>query len=211
MADAPYRLGFVSGSLLAHHSKIAAGIFLETGDWETTKQRVRDGNLFQTRTPSTTSRYLLEVVRRLKALDDPLLTIVAGEDPTQRAQVLWVAACRYYQLLGDFASEVVRDKFLHGNQKLQPEDFTRFVNQQSLWHPQLEEKTERTIKNLRNNAFKMLKETSLLEPDGRISQALLSPEVRKALAPSDLWFFPASDPLEDARTTEGSMTTEGTP
>lgn len=205
MADAPYRLGFVSGGLLAHQSSIAAKIQLETGDWEATKQRVRDDNLFQTRTPSTTSRYLLEVVRRLKGLDETLLAIIADGEPTQRTQVLWVAACRYYQLLGDFAVEVVRDKFLHGNAQLKPDDFTRFVNQQSMWHPELEEKTEHTIKNLRSNAFQMLREASLLETDGHISGAFLSPQVSEALTPSDFLFFPTSDPLE------GNVTIEGTP
>lgn len=196
MADAPYRLGFVSGGLLTHQSKIAARLYLEIGDWETVKRRVRDENLFQTRTPSTATRYLLEVVRRLKDLDDALLGIVAQGDPTERAQVLWVAACRHYQLLGDFAVEVVRDKFLHSDAHLKPEDFTRFVNQQTLWHPELEDKTEQTISKLRTSAFRMLREVSLLEPDGRVGEAFLSPQVRESLAPSDLWFFPTSDPLE---------------
>lgn len=196
MANAPYRLGFVSGGLLIHQSKIAARLYLETRDWEAVKRRVRDENLFQTRTPSTATRYLLEVVRRLKGLDDALLNIIAEGGPTERAQVLWAAACRHYQLLGDFAVEVVRDKFLHGDAHLKPEDFTRFVNQQTLWHPELEDKTDRTISKLRNNAFQMLKESGLLEPDGRVGEAFLSPQVSESVAPSDLWFFPTSDPLE---------------
>ena len=193
MDEAPYRLGFVTGGLFAHQARIAAELYLDTDNWETVKDRVREDNLFQTRTPSTGTRYLLEVVRRLKALNQKQLQVVAKDNHKDRCQVMWVAACRHYQLLGDFAHDVVRDRYLHGDSHLAPKDFTRFVHQQSLWHPELEEKTERTISNLRQNAFLMLRQASMLEPDGLVVGAFFSAPVLDCLQPNDFLFFPTDD------------------
>ena len=40
---------------------------------------------------------------------------------------MWAAACRRYELIGDFAEEVVRERFLLMTPTLGTEDFERFM------------------------------------------------------------------------------------
>jgi hypothetical protein len=110
--------------------------------------------------------------------------------------LLWAAACRRYDLIGEFAEEVVRERFLLLTSTLRHEDFDSFVRGKTLWHSELAELKESTGRKLRANVFRMLHEAGLLSDGGHILQAVLSQRVASALAartPSDVRFFPATD------------------
>ena len=115
---------------------------------------------------------------------------------TERGYLLWAAACRRYDLIGEFAEEVVRERFLLLTPTLSYEDFDSFVRGKSLWHSELTELKESTMRKLRANVFRMLNEAGLLSDGGRLLQAALSQRVASALtarSPSDLRFFPTND------------------
>ena len=65
-----------------------------------------------------------------------------------------------------------------------------------MWHSELAELKESTLRKLRANVFRMLHEAGLLSDGGHLLQAVLSERVASALAarsPSDLRFFPTND------------------
>jgi hypothetical protein len=199
MTNAPhasrYLLSFTSGSLLTREALITAPVYLREHDWTKTRRLIEEDNLLQARTASTGQRAAREVVQRLAVLSDDELELVVDATSSERSHLMWAAACRRYELIGEFAQEVVRERYLVLTPTLSHEDFDSFVRGKALWHEELAELKVSTLKKLRSNAFRMLQEAELLSDDGRILPAVLSERVTAALgdrSPSDLRFFPTS-------------------
>jgi hypothetical protein len=135
-------------------------------------------------------------------LEDAELEFFVDSSLTEQCHLLWAAACRRYCLIGDFAEEVVRERFLLMTPALELEDFERFITRKSLWHTELDELKPSTRAKLRQNAFRMLHEAGLLSEQGDIVPAVLSGRVHKTLAartPSDIRFFPTYLQIEVQR------------
>lgn len=140
-------------------------------------------------------RLTREVVQRLSQLTDAEIILMAGAGPSERQALMWVAACRRYLLIAEFAEEVIRERFLLMNPIVHHEDFDRFRIGKSLWHPELEELKSSTIRKLRQNLFRMLTEAGLLTGRGSIVPAMLSGGIIQLLSmrtPSDIRFFPTT-------------------
>lgn len=190
-----YALSFTSGALLTREAAIAAPLFLEVRDWGLVRDQLRSENLLQARTASSGFRLAREVAQRLAVLTDPELELLPDASPGERGHLMWVAACRRYALIGDFAEEVVRERFLLLTPTLGYDDFDSFVRGKALWHPELMEVKDSTLQKLRSTVFRMLTEAGLLA-GGEIVNASLSQRVRDALdaqLPSGLRYFPARD------------------
>ncbi len=53
-----------------------------------------------------------ETAWRLSALADGEVDLVIEATATERAHLMWAAACRSYEFIGDFAEEVLWERFL---------------------------------------------------------------------------------------------------
>ena len=73
-------------------------------------------------------------MQRLAVLTDDEIELLIDATATERAHLLWAAACRRYDLIGEFAEEVVRERFLLLTPTLSYEDFDSFVRGKALWH-----------------------------------------------------------------------------
>ena len=193
-----YALSFTSGALLAREAVIAAPIFLEVRDWGLVRDQLRSENLLQARTASSGFRLAREVAQRLAVLTDSEVELLRDASPSERGHLMWVAACRRYAFIGDFAEDVVRERFLLLTPNLGYDDFDSFVRGKALWHPELVEVKVSTLQKLRSTVFRMLAEAGLLV-SGEIVNAALSERVRDALEaqlPSDLRYLPVRDSKE---------------
>lgn len=193
-----YALSFTSGALLTREAVIAAPLFLEVRDWDLVRDRLRAENLLQARTASSGFRLAREVAQRLAVLTDPELELLREASPSERGHLMWVAACRRYSFIGDFAEEVVRERFLLLTPTLNYGDFDSFVLEKALWHPELLEVKDSTLQKLRSTLFCMLTEAGLLV-SGEIVNAALSERIREALnaqIPSDLRYLPTRESKE---------------
>lgn len=193
-----YALSFTSGALLIREAVIAAPLHLDVGDWCAVRDQLRVENLLQARTASSGFRLAREVAQRLAVLTDTELGLLREASPSERGHLMWVAACRRYAFIGDFAEEVVRERFLLLTPPLGYGDFDSFVRGKALWHPELAEVKDSTLQKLRSTVFRMLTEAGLLT-GGEIVHAPLSERVRDALdaqVPSDVRFLPTRDSKE---------------
>lgn len=189
-----YALSFTTGALLAREAALLAPVYVKQGDWEQVRDLAVEGNLLQARTHRTGVRLASETVQRLSALADGEVDLLIEATASERAHLLWVAACRRYEFIGEFAEEVVRERFLRLASTLDYQDFDSFVRSKALWHEELAEIKDSTLQRLRSNVFKMLREAELLSKVGEIMPAVLSERVAAVLSarsPSDLRFFPA--------------------
>lgn len=197
MVDTPaasrYALSFTSGALLMREALIVAPIFLREHDWAKVRQLIEEDNLLQARTVATGHRRSREVAQRLAVLTERELELLVDSTTSERGHLLWAAACRHYDLIGDFAEEVLRERFLLLTPTLDHDDFDSFIRSKALWHEEVAALKDSTLRKLRSNVFRMLVEAGLLTEDGRILQAVLSNRVADVLSartPSDIHFFP---------------------
>lgn len=188
-----YALSFTSGALLMREAAIAAPLYFRERDWSKVRAAIEQDNLLQTRTLASSQRLTREVTQRLEVLGDNELEMLIDATATERGHLLWAAACRRYDLIGEFAEEVLRERFLLLAVTLDHDDFDSFIRSKALWHEELADLKDSTLRKLRSNVFRMLVEAGLLSDDGHIQQAVLSGRVTDALVariPSDIRFFP---------------------
>lgn len=192
-AASRYALSFTTGGLLATEAAVVASVYLRGPDWAATRAEVRDGNLLQSRVASSTRRVLGALIPRLQLLSEPELHIVVDGTSTERGHLMWAAACRRYDLIGEFAEEVLRERFLTLAGTISYEDYDSFYRAKAMWHDELDDVTDLSYKKLRQVLFKMMVEAGLLNTRGGIEPALLSARVAECLngrRPSDIRFFP---------------------
>lgn len=199
MNDAPtmpprrYALSFTTGALLTREGALLAPLFIDGRGWEQVRDDAVEGNLLQARTHSTGVRVVRETVKRLSVLTDGEVALLVEATASERAHLMWVAACRRYELIGEFAEEVLRERYLLLAQTFGYEEFDSFVRAKGLWHEELAALKDSTLQKLRSNVFKMLREADLLSDAGTILAAVLSERVAARLSartPSDVRFFP---------------------
>lgn len=188
-----YSMSFTTGSLLHRESVKLAARYLEFGDWNSVRDRVISQNLLQTRTLNTLKRVCSEVISRLKTLRPGELELLVAGSHQEQACLLWLAVCRRYRFIADFAVEVLRERYITLKSDLTHEDFDAFFSRKSEWHLELDEITPATRNKLRQVLFKMLREADLLTPDNMINAAMLSPALLDLIQPGnrgDILYFP---------------------
>lgn len=188
-----YVLSFTSGTLLANEAAIVAPIYMRERDWKVTRTLVRSGNVLGARAAQSNRLLVGALVPRLELLSDDELEIVAEGTSTERGHLMWTAACRKYALIGEFAEEVLRERFLTLAGTVSYEDYDSFYRAKAMWHDELDDVTGSSYQKLRQVLFKMLVEAGLLTKHGHIEPALLSSRVAECLdqrTPSDIRFFP---------------------
>ncbi|OSQ35812.1 DUF1819 family protein [Thalassospira sp. MCCC 1A01428] len=177
MSKDRYSMSFTTGSLFHHESVKLAVLYLDLGDWNSVRDRVIAENLLQTRTLNTLKRVCREVVSRLRTLSPAELELLVEGSRQEQAYLLWLAVCRRYRFVADFAIEVLRERYITLKADLTHEDFDSFFNRKSEWHLELDEITPATRSKLRQVLFKMLREADLLASNSMINAAMLSPRL----------------------------------
>lgn len=193
--DSRYRLSFSVGGLFSQEAIIAAALFVQSRDWQAVREAIDGDNLLQARTVASGRRRSRELVQRLAELTSEELDLLLDSTPAERGHLMWAAACRRYDLIGEFAEEVVRERFLLLTPTLEPEHFESFVRGKSVWHEELSALADSTRHKLRTTVYLMLREVGLLSGSGEILRCVLSPRLAVVLekrVPSDVRFFPTA-------------------
>lgn len=191
-ASERYKLSFSVGGLYLQGAPIAARLYLDFGNWAAVRTALNAENLLQARTASSAKRLSRELVQRLEELFDDELALLTDATVDERAQIMWVATCRRYLLIAEFAEEVLRERFLLMAPDLTTEHFGAFVRGKMLWHPELVELEDSTLRKLRTTLFLMMREADFLSKEGLIIPTVISARVLNELlkrVPSDVRLF----------------------
>lgn len=193
MNTVKYSMSFTAGSIFFQESVKFAELYLEFGDWDETKNYIIHQNILQARTLNTSKRICTEIISRLKTMNKQELEFLLDSSSQDQAYLLWLAICRRYQFIGDFAIEVLRERFISLKTDLNYIDFDSFFNQKSEWHVELENIKPSTRNKLRQVLFKILREADLLTENNLINVATLSPSLIEIICQNDkreILYFP---------------------
>ncbi len=182
MAPEPYRLSFTTGGLFMQESAMVTGLYLHNRDWKLTRDQVRSENLLQVRTTTAALRISKEIVARLEQLSIPELECVVDGSVRERGYLLWTATCRRYELIREFAVEVLHEYFVTLRQTLSLKDFDAFLNHKAMWHEELDSTAPSTQNKLRQNLFRMMREADLISPENLIQPAMLTARIAELLS-----------------------------
>lgn len=191
-----YQLSFTTGGLFLQEASTVAEYFLRLGNWPETRARVRQENALQVRTAAAATRISKEIIARLQQLNELELQALLESSLRDQAYLLWVAACRRYVFMRDFAIEVLREQYLLLGRQVSLAAYDSFYNSKALWHAELDEIAHSTQLKLRQNLFRMLREADLVSDQYEIHPAQLSPHLAQVLAKrgrQEFLIFPATE------------------
>ena len=182
-----YSFGFtVGGGLLLQEANLVSSLLEPGVESSTLAKRISDSNLLGQRTQATGSRVSSELAKRFSNLTPDEVNFFISAYYEDQTALLWVAACRTYKLLGEFATLIVRDKFLSLSTLLEPSDFESFLRQRALWSDEISRLTDSTQYKLRQSTYLMLKEVGILSSENTIQQRELSPALLTLIRESNL-------------------------
>ena len=179
-------MSFSTGGLFYRESVTVTGIYLERNDWNAVRRDVLGSNLLQARTASSAKRVYREVASRLQLLTYDQLVLLNEGTRDEQNLILWLAICKQFRFIREFAVEVLREKFLRLELTLAYEDYQVFFNAKAEWHDELEKLSETTQKRLRQVLFKMMREAELITKDNMIIPSTPSPRLVNAITDDPL-------------------------
>jgi hypothetical protein len=189
-------MSFTSAALAYRESIIVAETYQQIGDWNAVRDKIVDNNLLQMRTQNASKRICREVISRLKLLTAAELEIMTDGTRSEQNYVLWLAVCKRYRFIYDFAVDLLREKYLRLNLELTRDNYDAFFHDKAEWHPEVARIPSGSRNKQRQFVFRMLREAELLSKDDRILPALLTPRLAIAIKeddPAHFTIYPISD------------------
>ncbi|MVT66116.1 DUF1819 family protein [Bradyrhizobium pachyrhizi] len=189
-------MSFGTGGLFINESVAVARLHIPGQNWDATAATARQSGAFPVRKASSAQRSIREIVNRLKRLSDDELALLIDGERSEQAALLWLAACRAYRFISEFAVEVLNERFLSLRTDLTYDDFDIFMAAKEEWSPKLAGLSSSTKAKLRAVLFRLMREAEVLSLDDRILGAMLSPRVAamiRAGNPDELRLFPGAD------------------
>lgn len=196
MSSNRYLMSFTTGGLFYSESLLLFDLYIVAGTWDDVYVQALEANTLQTRVVSTAKRVLREIISRLRTLTKDELELLQQGSVSEQKYILWLGVCRRYAFIHDFASEVIRERYLTLKHDLPNEEFEVFYNAKEQWHEELEKIAESSRYKQRTVLFKILREAEIIDSNKLILPAMLTGELITTIAKhdvNDLAIFPISD------------------
>jgi len=190
----PYKMSFGTGGLLLNESVEVARLHVSGEPWEDTIGRAMAEGTTALPKAASNRRTLREISNRLLTLTDAeRVFLIEQADRADRQALLWLATCRAYRFIREFAVEVIRERYLSYQYDLPLESFDILLEAKAEWDDGLASLTSSTRLKLRQVLFRIMREAGVISRTGQIQAALLSSQLKTMIedrAPGDLAVFP---------------------
>jgi hypothetical protein len=135
----------------------------------------------------TSDREFREIRKRLETLTLDQINILIHGDLISQKQIAFLAVCKRYDFIRDFAIDIVRDKVLVYDYKINESDYNSFINNRVHIHPELEEFEDSTLKKAKQVLFHILEQADIISSvvEKTIRPQLIQSDVIRAIANDD--------------------------
>lgn len=190
----PYKMSFSTGGLFLNETLAVARLRAPGEPWAETIDRALTEGAASLPKAASQRRTLREIVNRLSALTDGERAYLLDEaDRSDQLALLWLATCRAYRFVREFATEVLRERYLSFQLDLPHESFDILYAAKAEWDVGLAGISPSTQAKLRQVLFRIMREANVISDDHRILSAYVSPRLKVLIEdenPHDLMVFP---------------------
>lgn len=195
-SDHKYRMSFSVGGLMLNESLVIAQAYRPGETWACARERLLAQGTSSLPKLASQTRALREVYYRIGHLFDTERHYLSAEaDRAEQQAIVWLAVCRTYRFVHEFAVEVISERYQSWRLDLGHEVFDRFLAEKAESDSSLAELSPSTCAKLRQVLFRILREASLISIDGRIQPIWLSGRMKRLIEdsnPADLRVFPGN-------------------
>ena len=190
----PFKMSFSTGGLFLNETLAVARLHSPGEAWAATIDRALTEGAASLPKAASQRRTLREIVNRLSALtDDERAFLLEESDRSDQLALLWLATCRAYRFVREFATEVLRERYLSFQLDLPLESFDILFAAKAEWDGGLAGISPSTQAKLRQVLFRIMREANVISDDHRILSAFVSPRLKALVedeSPHDLIIFP---------------------
>nr|WP_278423177.1 DUF1819 family protein [Brucella anthropi] len=191
-----YRMSFSVGGLMLNESLAIAQVYQSGESWPSARERLLAEGTSSLPKLASQTRALREVYDRIGHLSDTERQYLSAEaDRAEQLAMIWLAICRTYRFVHEFAVEVISERYQSWRLDLGHEVFDRFLAEKAETDPALAELSSSTCAKLRQVLFRILREAGLRSIEGRIQPIWLSARMKRLIEennPADLRVFPGN-------------------
>jgi len=191
-----YRMSFSVGGLMLNESLVIADAYHPGETWARARDRLLTHGVSSLPKLASQIRALREVYDRIGHLSDAERDYLSAEaDRAEQQAMVWLAVCRTYRFIYEFAVEVISERYQSWRLDLGHEVFDRFLAEKAESDPGLAELSASTCAKLRQVLFRILREAGLRSVEGRIQPIWLSGRMKRLIEennPADLRVFPGN-------------------
>lgn len=186
-----YSTGFKTGTLLVRESEAVIDALNDFGDFMDGKEGF-DSAVLSINSEASKKRIKHELEKRIRNLKSPeFLSLFQDSDEKNKSLILFYAAAKSYGLISDFLLESVLPKWNNQDLKITKEDFLNYLFVKEDAHPELEDLTQGTRKNLATVTLRMLKEVQIVRANKLQKQKYELPILQLIYNNNDMWFLDA--------------------
>lgn len=189
-----YKMSFSTGGLFLNETLAVAQLHEAGEPWSATITRALTEGSTSLPKAASQRRTLREIVNRVSTLNaNEIVYLLEEADRSDQQSLLWVATCRAYRFVREFALEVMREKYLSFHLDLPLESFDILYDAKAEWNEGLAGISPSTRAKLRQVLFRMMREANIISDDNRILTAYVSRRLKALLereCPEDLLLFP---------------------
>lgn len=182
MTLTPYTLSFTVGGLFLFEGIELARLRATCASWDEVRRTSHDDVFVAKGGASSVKRIRNEVIGRLATLTPDEIDHLATGGMTDARTLMWVAACRKYRILAEFAHEVLDERLRSYQPEIRVTDFDALMDAKGVHAEEIGRLAPSTRSRLRSGAFRMLREAELLDADNRVTSVPISGALRDLLA-----------------------------
>lgn len=193
MTASTYSVSFTTGGLFLNESVKLAMAYQRLGGWQSAIVDLSQNAAFSASKGKSMQRVGREIANRLVTLRDlEFEFFIETHSRPDQAAVLWLAICRAYRLIREFAVEVVAERYDARQRHLPKERYDSFVHDKGEEDEWLAARSASTIQRSRQVLFKIMREAGLINEAQEIQRLALSASLRRLLedVPQDHAAFP---------------------
>lgn len=196
IAPSKYRMSFGVGGLLVKESVALAQVCKPDETWPEARERLVAEGISSFPKLASQTRVLREVFDRITHLTDGEREFLLEDaDRPEQHALIWLAVCRTYRFVREFAVEVVAERYQSWRFDLGLEVFDRFLAEKAESDQGLAALSPSTRAKVRQVLFRIMRESGLLNDEGKIQTVWLSVRMKALVAetdPADLLIFPGN-------------------
>ena len=191
-----YKMSFSSGGLFINESVEIARLYVKVGSWAYARSEAVDSATTMLPKEASQRRTVREIFNRVSCLTNYELNYLVDEaDRCEQCALLWLATCRAYRFIREFAVEVIRERYLGYRLDLPLEQFDIFLDAKAEWDEHLSGLSQTTRLKLRQIMFRIMREAGVIDDQRKIQKAILSKRLTSLIAEksaADLDIFPGA-------------------